>query len=282
MEPRKHPGNHSPSNMQSPKHTPTDQDPYLGRLQFAEKLARACGELAVREASHLKVSSKGVHDVLTQADLAVEEHIRKAVAAAYPGDAVVGEETGGQSAVAADQSFWLVDPIDGTANYATDIPRWCVSIAYIVGGQPTLGALFDPVVNRLYSAALGCGAFMNGQPIRARTTASLDGATIELGWSARRSHTDYLRKAEALMQAGSAFVRRGSGALGLADVAAGRVDGYAELHINAWDCAAGVLLVTEAGGTANDFFTPEGFHSGGLLVASAPGIYDALWRLMAS
>lgn len=268
--------------MQSPNHPTPNHAPYLGRLQFAEKLARACGELAIQEARQLQVSSKGVHDVLTQADLAVEAHIRKAVAAAYPGDTVVGEEMGGQSEVAADQNFWLVDPIDGTANYATDIPRWCVSIGYIVGGQPTLGVLFDPVINRLYSATLGGGAYLNGQLIRARTTASLDGATVELGWSARRSHTDYLRKAEALMQAGSAFVRRGSGALGLADVAAGRVDGYAELHINAWDCAAGVLLVTEAGGRANDFFTPEGFHSGGLLVASAPGIYDALSGLMAS
>ncbi|HOZ64313.1 MAG TPA: inositol monophosphatase family protein, partial [Burkholderiaceae bacterium] len=97
---------------------------------------------------------------------------------------------------------------------------------------------------------------------------------------ARRSYTAYLKKAEALMKAGSAFVRRGSGALGLADVAAGRVDGYAELHINAWDCAAGILLVTEAGGRANNFFTPEGIHSGGLLVASTLGIYDALSGLM--
>jgi len=184
--------------MPSTANATSTPDPYLGRLQFAEQLARACGELALREARQLKVSSKGVHDVLTQADLAVEEHIRAAVAAAYPGDAVVGEEMGGQAGVAADQAFWLVDPIDGTANYATDIPRWCVSIGYIVGGKPTLGVLFDPVVNRLYSAARGGGAFMNGQLLRARTTSSLDGATIELGWSARRSHTDYLRRAAAL------------------------------------------------------------------------------------
>ena len=114
---------------------------------------------------------------------------------------------------------------------------------------------------------MGGGAFQNGKPIRARSTNSLNGATIELGWSTRRSNTAYLHKANALMQAGSAFVRRGSGALGLADVAAGRVDGYAELHINAWDCAAGILLVTEAGGraiissrlrvfTQADFFSP--------------------------
>jgi myo-inositol-1(or 4)-monophosphatase len=250
------------------------------RLRFAEQLARACGELAIRESRQLSVSAKGVHDVLTQADLAVEQYIRTEVAKAFPGDTIVGEEMGGQLDVAAGQDFWLVDPIDGTANYATDIPRWCVSIAYLVAGKPTLGVLFDPIINRMYTAALGDGAYLNGQPIRARSTTTLNGATIELGWSARRSHSDYLRKADALMQAGSAFVRRGSGALGLADVAAGRVDGYTELHINAWDCAAGVLLVTEAGGHANDFFTPEGIHSGGLLVASTTGIYDALLNLM--
>jgi myo-inositol-1(or 4)-monophosphatase len=109
----------------------------------------------------------------------------------------------------------------------------------------------------------------------------LNGATVELGWSPRSQAADYLAKAAALLDAGCAFTRRGSGALGLADVAAGRVDGYAELHINAWDCAAGILLVTEAGGRANDFFTPEGIRSGGPLVASAAGLYADLSQLMA-
>ncbi len=257
-----------------------NKSPYSDRLQFAERLARACGVLAIREAKQLSISSKGVHDVLTQADLAVEQYIRTEVARTFPGDIVVGEEMGGQMDVAAGQDFWLVDPIDGTANYAADIPRWCVSIGYLVAGKPTVGVLFDPIINRMYTTAVGCGAYLNGQPIQARRTTSLNGATVELGWSARRSHTDYLRRAEALMKAGSAFVRRGSGALGLADVAAGRVDAYAELHINSWDCAAGILLVTEAGGHANDFFTPEGIHSGGVLVASTAGIYDALFKLM--
>ncbi len=252
------------------------------RLAFAETLARACGALALREAAHLDVSSKGAHDVLTQADLAVERHIRDAVAAAFAADHVVGEEMGGQADVQAHPDFWLVDPIDGTANYATDVPRWCISIAYLQAGKPVIGVLFDPVLDRMYTASLGGGAFLNGKPMRARTTSSLDGATLEMGWSARLPYTAYLRKVEAVMQAGSAFVRRGSGALGLADVAAGRVDGYAELHINAWDCAAGILLVTEAGGRANDFFTPQGIQSGGLLVASAAGIYADFYGLMAA
>ncbi|MEY4757173.1 MAG: hypothetical protein RJA34_2071 [Pseudomonadota bacterium] len=250
------------------------------RLRFAENLARVCGDLAIRESAQLAVSAKGAHDVLTQADLAVERHIRAEVAMAYPGDLVVGEEMGGQGDIGADQDFWLVDPIDGTANYAADIPRWCVSIAYLKAGKPVLGVLFDPPNQRMYTASVGGGAYLNGRPLRARSTVSMDGATIELGWSTRRPHELYLLAAQNLMKAGAAFVRRGSGALGLADVAAGRVDGYGELHINAWDCAAGVLLVTEAGGRVNEFFTPKGIHSGGLLVASSSGIYDALACLM--
>ena len=161
------------------------------------------------------------------------------------------------------------------------MPRWCISIGYLEAGKPVLGLLFDPHMNRLYSAGLGAGAWLNGRPMQVRSTSVLNGATVELGWSPRSQAADYLAKAAALLAAGCAFTRRGSGALGLADVAAGRVDGYAELHINAWDCAAGILLVTEAGGQANDFFTPEGIRSGGLLVASAAGLYADLSQLMA-
>ena len=250
------------------------------RLDFAITLARECGALARREAVQLQISSKGAHDVLTQADLAVERLVRERVADSFAGDMVVGEEMGGQAHVGSAGNFWLVDPIDGTANYATDVPRWCISIAYLEAGRPVLGVLYDPMMDRLYSAGLNTGAWLNGRPIRARDTSSLKGATVELGWSTRRTPSDYLSKAAALLEAGCAFTRRGSGALGLADVAAGRVDGYAELHINAWDCAAGVLLVTEAGGQANDFFTPEGLTSGGLLVASASGLFAELHELM--
>ena len=261
-------------------HSSRSKPALAARFQFAEQLARICGELAINESKHLSVSSKGAHDVLTQADLAVERHIREAVAKAFPGDTVVGEEMGGQMDIGTGQDFWLVDPIDGTANFATDIPRWCISIGYLVAGKPTLGVLFDPVLNRMYTASLGAGAWQDGNPLKARTTKQLNGATVELGWSARRSPDAYIDKASALLHAGSAFTRRGSGALGLADVAAGRCDGYAELHINSWDCAAGILLVTEAGGQTNDFFTPEGIHSGGVLVASTVGIYDSLFALM--
>ena len=257
----------------------TTQDLHA-RLQFAQDLARQCGALALKESLALQVSAKGAHDVLTQTDLAVEAKIRDAVAQAFPQDRVVGEEMGGQEGLDVLQDFWLVDPIDGTANYATGIPRWCISIGFLRGGQPVLGVIFDPTQNRMYAALQGAGATLNGEPIRARTTRGLAGATIEMGWSARLPSAPYVDAVAAVFTSGGQAVRRGSGALGLCDVAAGRIDGYGELHINAWDCAAGNLLVLEAGGRVNDFFTPQGIRQGGLLVAAAHGVYDELHVLM--
>lgn len=252
------------------------------RLLFATELAQQCGALAVAQSANLHVSDKGVHDVLTQADLVVEQFIRAQVKAHFPNDLVVGEEMGGLEATNSEANFWLVDPIDGTANFATDNARWCVSIAYLVSGKPALGVLFEPVLRRLYIAASGQGATVNGKAMHVRRTASLQGATVELGWSPRRAPRIYIAKAQALLDLGCAFTRRGSGALGLADVAAGRTDGYAELHINSWDCAAGVLLVTEAGGRTNNFFTAEGIHLGGIIVASPFALYDEFSTLMLS
>jgi myo-inositol-1(or 4)-monophosphatase len=256
------------------------QDGLAERLDFAHALARECGALALREAQQLQISSKGAHDVLTQADLAVEALIREQVARQFPQDAVVGEEMGGQEGLDLLQDFWLVDPIDGTANYAADVPRWCISIGFLRGGKPVLGVIFDPTQNRMYTALQGGGAFQNGKPLRARASTTLQGASFELGWSPRLPPEPYVSKVTAVFAAGAQAVRRASGALGMCDVAAGRVDGYAELHINAWDCAAGYVLVREAGGRVNDFFTPQGIRQGGLLVAAASGVYDGLLHLM--
>ncbi len=252
------------------------------RLQFAQQLARDCGALALREAQHLSVSSKGAHDVLTQADLAVEQHIRAQVAQHWPQDAVVGEELGGAASVDTQADFWLVDPIDGTANYATGIARWCISIGFMRGGQPVLGVIYDPVHEALYAALQGGGATLNGVPMRAKQSQGLNTATFELGWSPRLPPQPYLRAVNAVFAAGAQAVRRGSGALGLCDVAAGRIDGYGELHINPWDCAAGHLLVTEAGGRANPYFTAQGIRQGGLLVAASAKLYDEFVHLMTS
>ena len=247
------------------------------RLDVCRRLAADAGRLAHGAFGRAALlPAKGRHDEVTAMDREVERFIRAAIERAFPQDAVLGEEDGASADVSsADKHVWIIDPIDGTANYARGIAHYCVSIGYLEGGQPVLGAIHDPCHDRLYLAQRGAGAFLiePGRPdqrLAVSPCASLGAATVECGWSLRRSTEDYLAMVARVMHAGCAMRRAGSGALGLVDVAAGRIEAYAELHINAWDCAAGILLVQEAGGHCNDFFTADGagVRDGNVLVAT--------------
>ncbi len=143
-----------------------------------------------------------------------------------------------------------------------------MSIGYLERGVPVLGAIYDPTHDWLYSAARGEGAWRDGERLAVSPCADVDAATVECGWSTRRPASAYVDLLARVMEAGAAIRRAGSGALGLADVAAGRAEAYAELHINAWDCAAGIVLVREAGGFVNDFFAGEGLRAGNPLIAT--------------
>lgn len=236
----------------------------MDRMQFAGELAREAGRIAHAAFGTTTATMKGRHDVLTEMDGKVERHIRAAIGKAFPGEAVFGEEEGGEIA----ESLWMIDPIDGTANFARGIPHYCVSIGYLDHRAPAVGAIYDPAHDWLYVAAAGRGAWLNGARMVVSTCDDIAAATIECGWSTRRSTRDYVALVERVLTAGGAIRRAGSGALGLADVAAGRSEGYAELHINAWDCAAGIVLVREAGGYTNDFFAGEGIARGNPLIAT--------------
>jgi myo-inositol-1(or 4)-monophosphatase len=237
----------------------------MDRLDFCSRLAREAGQLAHSAFGRSATSMKGRHDVVTAMDAEVERHIRRAIAARYPDDTIIGEEEGGGGDGA---RVWLIDPIDGTANYARGIPHYCVSIGYLEGGVPTVAALHDPSHDWLYAAARGEGATCNGARLAVSPCADLGAATVECGWSTRRPTGAYLDLVTRVMDAGCAMRRVGSGALGLADVAAGRSEAYCELHINAWDCAAGILLVREAGGHTSDFFAGDGITAGNPLIAT--------------
>ena len=143
-----------------------------------------------------------------------------------------------------------------------------MSIGYLERLVPTVGVLYDPSYDWLYSAARGEGATRNGEPLAVSACGELGAATVECGWSTRRSTAEYLALVGRVMNAGCAMRRVGSGALGLADVAAGKSEAYCEMHINAWDCAAGILLVREAGGHTNDFFAGDGLAAGNPLIAT--------------
>jgi myo-inositol-1(or 4)-monophosphatase len=236
----------------------------MDRYDFCRALARDAGKLAHRGFGTSVTKMKGSHDVVTAMDAEVERFIRAAIGKRYPRDAVIGEEEGGSGG----DHLWIIDPIDGTANYARGLPRYCVSIGYLERGVPTLGAIYDPSLDWLYAAARGEGAWRDGERLAVSPVAEITAATVECGWSTRRSAADYVDLIARVLEAGGAIRRAGSGALGLADVASGAAEAYAELHINSWDCAAGIVLVKEAGGFTNDFFAGDGLRAGNPLVAT--------------
>ncbi|MBM3600051.1 MAG: inositol monophosphatase [Alphaproteobacteria bacterium] len=238
-------------------------------------IAAEAGDLARRQfldRDAMTITFKGPQDWLTQADRQVEELVVGRIRSAFPGDACVGEESGGTEA----SSVWVIDPIDGTSNFARGVPHFCISIAYMRDRRIEAGAILNPITGEMFSARRGHGAFCNGRRMKVSGTSDFRLATIELGWSTRRSIEDYTRLLARVVSAGASFRRAGSGALGMAYVADGRNDGYAELHINVWDVLAGILMVREAGGWTNDFLAGDGFARGNAILAGAPGIHAPL------
>lgn len=228
-----------------------------------------------RDRSAGKISFKGPQDFLTVVDGAVERLIIDRLRRAFPGDRFVGEEGGGSYG----RRTWVIDPIDGTSNFARGIPHFCTSIAFVEAGEPTIGAIYDPIADELFAARRGAGATVNGRVMRVSGAKDIRRATIELGWSTRRPAEVYTETVRRILAAGGGFHRSGSGALGLAYVADGRNDGYFEAHINAWDTLAGLVMIREAGGWANDFLADDGLRKGNAVLACTPGLRVMLQKL---
>jgi myo-inositol-1(or 4)-monophosphatase len=241
-------------------------------------IAREAGALAKRrffDRGSFTVGLKGPQDFITEVDGEVERLIHSRLAQVFPADGFIGEESAGAPG-GEGQPIWVVDPIDGTSNFARGTPHFCVSIACLDAGAIEIGVIYDPVLDELFSARRGDGARLNGLAIDAAATPTLDLATIEVGWNMRADSQSFLRLIGRIVSTGAGVVRCGSGALGLAYVAAGRRDGYVENQIYAWDCLAGILIVREAGGYASDFLAADGLTKGGPLVACAPRLRQAL------
>jgi myo-inositol-1(or 4)-monophosphatase len=256
------------------------------RYAFLRNLARDAGALAQRyfdERATLTPELKGTQDWVSVADREVESFIRNAVAAAYPDDAFLGEETASAFEPLSDR-IWIVDPIDGTHNFLRGIRYWNVSIAYAEAGVRTLGAVCDPVHGEVYHARRGGGAWLSdarGDARLAVTAAtSLASSMIAVGHSDRMPEPRYIALRAALMRERAAFRNFGAAALQLAHVAFGRLDGYIELQLAAWDASAGLLLVEEAGGRVAPFPGPAGLTVRAPVIAAAPGIAEALAALV--
>jgi|TARA_B110000503_G_scaffold83024_1_gene126707 myo-inositol-1(or 4)-monophosphatase len=247
------------------------------RLDFAKKLTKKAGEKAMvyfESIGDLVVQQKGAQDLVSNADLEVEVFIRKHIAESYPNDGIVGEEHA--NVEGASGYTWVIDPIDGTANFLTAIPSWCVVLACVHNDQTKLGVVYEPSHNEMFWGAMGTGAFLNDKPMKVSPSTTLSVGSTGIGMNGRTaSHltVSYIKK---LVDRGGVFYRNASGALMLSYVAAGRLIGYAEPHMNAWDCLAGQLLIAEAGGRVENQSANDMLINGGRVVASGPGVFDEM------
>ena len=258
-------------------------------LQITIDIAHAAGAVAMQHFNqpHEETIKKNIYDIVTEADKASEAVIASAIQQQFPTHHIVGEESGGMGAPA-DQAdyFWYVDPIDGTSNYANNIPYFAVSIALAGRDRvPLVGVVFNPAQNELYAAARGQGAALNGQPIHVSQSENLARAILATGfpYGLQDGMVVNLKQWGDFTAYGVRGMRRfGSAAMDLAYVAGGRLDGFWEFTLNPWDCQAGILLVEEAGGRVSDLAGAhtDTLYNGTQVVASNGAIHDEMLGIL--
>lgn len=251
------------------------------RLEFSLDLARRAGTILRQGYGRVgDVHYKGPIDPVTEYDLRSEQIIREAIQQEFPGDSILGEE-GGASGEGAGR--WLVDPLDGTVNFAHAIPFFCVTLAYVQDGRPVLGVTYDPLRDEMFYASAGQGAWLNGQPLHVSAVDRLDYSLLVTGfpYTIRHSSDNNLGHFAAFSLRSMGVRRLGSASLDMAYVAAGRLDAYWETGIAAWDVAAGMVLVEEAGGrvTRTDG-GPDPLRPPISIVASNGRLHDAMLALL--
>jgi myo-inositol-1(or 4)-monophosphatase len=247
------------------------------RYQLAKALARELGEEALalfRTRETLVIESKGPQDMVSAADRRIEQLARERVAAAFPDDGFLGEEGGMERRDA--RFLWVIDPIDGTTCFVTGMHAWCLSIGVLCEGRPVVGVVHDPGAGEMFHAREAGGAFVNAAPIHVAPVSRLDEGVLGVGFSNRVPVEPFIDFLQRMLVDGGMFIRNGSGALMLAYAAAGRLIGYYEPHMNAWDCVAGMVLVREAGGVTNDILDNDGLVRGNVVIAAAPRLYPVL------
>lgn len=225
-------------------------------LNTATEAALLAGQMLRRGfGTSFAISSKsGRHNLVTDYDKAAEEAILSLIKKSFPSHGFLAEESGASSGAASDV-LWIVDPLDGTVNFANTIPVFSVSIAAAIAGEVVCGVVYQPMTEELFTAEKGKGAHLNGSPLAVRGTADLDDAFLATGFPYNTSE-DPLHCIETfakLARKGLPIRRLGSAAIDLSYVAAGRFDGFWEAALQPWDFAAGMLLVQEAGGRVTDY-----------------------------
>jgi myo-inositol-1(or 4)-monophosphatase len=252
------------------------------RYAFGSALIAEAAALALdfyHRLDSLTIKSKGTQDVVSEADVEVERLIRGRIAERFPEDAFFGEESG-LGDVAGARHIWVVDPIDGTQPFLCDLSSWCVSIGLAHDGVLQMGFLAAPARDEIFLGWRGHGATLNGSAISVSTSTSLDDGLLSVGMSPRIGADEILPMFDQLLRQGVVYYREGSGALSLAYVAAGRLIGYLEPHLNSWDGAAGVAIVEAAGGQVNDWFRMDTLLSGAPIAAAPAALYPKLAEVL--
>jgi len=247
-------------------------------FDLAVAIAREAGALArsrFHEPRTIRTKSSEI-DLVTDVDHAIDALVRERIRAARPRDAMLTEEGGG--ADGASGVRWVVDPLDGTTNYAHAFPAFSISVGVEVDGRREVGVVYDPMRDELFAARRGAGATLNGAPMRVSPIADLKRALLATGFAydVHQKRTPNLEHFERFVGRAQAIRRMGSAALDFAYVACGRFDGYWEMHLAPWDVAAGLLLVEEAGGRTTDFDGGPPPASGARIVASNGRVHEAM------
>ena len=247
---------------------------------LACELALATGRLLAEfKRDGLAITHKGEINLVTAADQAAEDFLRERLARERSNDAILGEEGGGD--ISGDR-VWVVDPLDGTTNYAHGYPIWCTSIALMSAGESVVGAVYDPTRDELFSAQLGGGAWLNGSKLAVSGQAAMDQAFIATGfpYDLREHPEEVLAPFNAMVRRTLGVRRPGSAALDLCHVAAGRFDGFWEFGLFPWDTAAAALMVTEAGGKVTNREDGEWQPDQKFIAASNGLIHDDMLKVI--
>ena len=248
--------------------------------EFAERAARLAGAEVLRRyrvSGQSSVEVKGLpRDLVTEADRASEAILLDLIRREFPGDGIVAEESAPDEQRAG--RVWIVDPLDGTVNFAHGVPLFSVSVGLAVDGVPEAGCVHAPVLGETYSAARGEGATLGGAPIRVSRETDLAKALLCTGFAYRRNQVaeNNLDNFMKMEMAARGVRRLGSAALDLAFVACGRFDGFWELWLSPWDTCAGIVLVREAGGVVSGIGEGEDPLFGGSILAANPAIHAVL------
>jgi myo-inositol-1(or 4)-monophosphatase len=253
-------------------------------LREVEELCRVAGDFQLLHFRSLKsdqIQNKGLNQLVSFVDIETEKILVSGLEKIVPGSTFITEENTAKLNRKSDR-YWIIDPLDGTTNYLHGLGAFSISIAYVEFGEIKLGVVYIPIWNEMFSATLDKGAFLNGDRIHVSPVEKLSESLIATGFPYFEfEHMDgYLDTLRVLMKGTHGLRRMGSAAIDLAYVGCGRFDGFFESGLNAWDVAAGVLIVEEAGGKVADFKGENDFVFGKSIVAANPNIYGAFTRVI--